>query len=334
MALKAFQIETNANGALAMALQKAQVFADAAQAEGTKRVYAGAFRQWQEWCASMHIDPIAGSHEAMAAWIASLAHAGKSTSRINVCLAAVLHAHAQRGRDLDARHPLIRAVTAGIARRASRPIKRARPLEIGHLREIIRAITGQDLRALRDRALLLIAFWAALRRSEAVQLDLTGKSPLKITPEGLVLHLTGTKGQPKTQQIFVPRTGDDICPVAAVERYVETASIKEGPLFRAITKVGNLVQRRLDSASVTHILKSRLGTRAAEFSAHTLRAGFITSAARAGVPEHAIARTSRHRSTSALRAYIRPANGFEESAAASMMPSQIDTVDFHLYNTR
>src|SRR4051812_2233031 len=112
-------------------------------------------------------------------------------------------------------------------------------------------------------------------------------------PEGLILHLTSTKASAATQTLCIPRRTDDLCATRALEDYLAIAGVAGGPLFRAVSKAGRVLERRLDATSVRHILKARAGDR--QFSPHSLRAGFITSAVRAHVPEHVIQRTSRHK---------------------------------------
>jgi integrase len=201
---------------------------------------------------------------------------------------------------------------AGITRRASRPIKRARALELEGLRSVIATIGGSDLRAVRDRALLLLGFFGALRRSELVALDVKGRSYAKICAEGLILHLTATKASAATQTVCVPRRTDELCATRALEQYLAAASITQGPLFRAIGRGGRLQECRLDAGSVRHILKARAG---GQFSPHSLRAGFITSAAKRGVAEHLIQRASRHKSVETLRGYIHGGDNFVDCAA-------------------
>jgi integrase len=202
---------------------------------------------------------------------------------------------------------------AGITRRASRPIRRARALELEQLRKIIADIEGDDLRAHRDRALLLLGFFGALRRSELVSLDVKGRSSAEIRPEGLILDLTDTKASAATQAVCIPRRSDELCATRALEQYLAAAGITHGPLFCAISKAGRLLDHRLDATSVRHILKQRAGDR--QLSPHSLRAGFITSAAKRGIPEHLIQRTSRHKSADVLRGYIRDGDGFANCAA-------------------
>jgi integrase len=318
---KPFQLDSelngasNLSGALSMACQKAQPYVAAARAAGTRRVYAGAWARFEAWCALVHAPALPAAPETVAAYLGYLADAGRSVATIKVAVSAILFAHKEAGADLDRAHGAIQRVMAGIARKSSRPIKRATPLELEELRHLSAGIKGVDLRALRDRALLLVGFFGALRRSELASLDLTGRSPIEIREEGLVLHLTASKASSKTQSIVIPRRRDPLCAVAAIEQYVDCAGIRDGPVFRAIDKGGRLGVRRLDVTSMRYILQKRAGARRS-LTPHSLRIGFITSAAKAGAPEHVIQRTTRHKSVEVLRGYIRSSNAFDDCAAA------------------
>ncbi len=308
-----YQLETEANGALSLAYQRAQPFLAAARAAGTRRVYAGALQRWEDWCALMHTAPLPAAPEAVAAYLAELARAGKALPTIKGALAAIKHAHTQAGETFNAQSPGIAAVLAGIARTTSRPIRRAAALDLDRLRALIVRIDGDDVRARRDRALLLVGFFGALRRAELVGLDIGGRARVEISAAGLLLHLSDTKEQAATQTVPIPRRTDALCAVAALEAYLAATGLTHGPLFRAVTKSGKLGDRRLDATSIRHILVTRVG--APTFSPHSLRAGFITSAAQAGAPEHLIQRVSRHRSVDVLRGYIRASEPFAEGAA-------------------
>ena len=313
MTPKAYQLETEDNGALSMACQKAAPYVVAARATSTRALYARAFKRWAQWCAVMHADSLPASPEAVAAYLAELASAGKSVATVKGALAAIQFVHREAGHALARDHRAIATVMAGIARKASRPVKRAAALELESLRAIIARIDGEDVRSLRDRALLLVAYFGALRRSELVALDVAGRSSVEVRREGLLVHLTATKASAATQTVAIPRREDDLCATAAVERYLAAAGIAHGPLFRAISKAGKLLERRLDATSVRHILKQRAGV-ASVFSPHSLRSGFITAAAKANVPEHLIQRTSRHKSVEVLRGYIRAGDPFDCAA--------------------
>jgi integrase len=209
--------------------------------------------------------------------------------------------------------PAIARVRAGIARLEARPVARARALGLDELARIIASLEGGDVRALRDRALLLIGFFAALRRSEIVALDVAASmardvgsgacggraengSWIEATDEGLRIHISGGKASQARQTIAVCRRNDALCPAAALADYLAAAQITSGALFRAVSRGGRLLERRLDAASLRHILRTRaaatfagegdaaLRTRLDRLSPHSLRAGLITAAARTARP--------------------------------------------------
>jgi integrase len=315
------QAETETNGALDMALQKALPFTEAARSDGTRRVYTEALQKWMEWASQHHTDTTGAAPTAVATYLANLARDGKSISSINVALSAIQRHGRAHGTIIDRKHPLIADVLRGINRTLSKPVDRAAALDLKTLRRLIATLNGNDNRSLRDKALILVGFFGALRRSEIVSLEMGGaRSTVIISDRGLLLKLSATKASLKTQEIAIPRRSDDLCPVAAVERYLSRAVISSGPLFRAISKAGRLLDRPLDPTSVRHILARRTREAGLDacYSPHSLRSGFITSAARANVPEHLIQRTSRHKSVDVLRSYIRIADAFAENAAVHL----------------
>lgn len=318
---KVSQLETETNGALSLACQRAAPFAAAARADGTRALYARAFQRWEAWCTLMHTPALPAAPEAVAAYLAELAAAGKSVATIKGALAAILFTHRGEGHVLLRSAPAIAAVIGGITRRSSRPVRRAPALTLEDLRRILAQIAGDDLRAVRDRALLLLGFFGALRRSELVALEVLagklagGRSYPELRSEGTILHLTATKASAPTQKVLIPRRQDELCATRALECYLAATGLTHGPLFRAISKGGRLLAKRLDATSVRHILRARAGAR---FSPHSLRAGFITSAAKAKIPEHLIQRTSRHKSADVLRSYIRDGDDFGACAAARL----------------
>jgi len=302
------QADTEMNGALDMALQKARPFVNAATSIGTRRVYASSWKSWSDWASLHRTAAIPANPEAVAAYLAALARAGKSLSSINIALSAIQREHRVHGLNLDRKGPTISDVLSGIARTVSKPIDRAAALDLHSLKRLVASLDGTDLRSLRDKALILVGFFGALRRSEITSLEFNGRSMLAISDRGLLLKLSGTKASLKSEEVAIPRRSDDLCPTAALERYLCAAALSSGPLFRAISKSGRLTNKPLDSTSIRHILARRIndcGLEGARFSPHSLRAGFITAAANANVPEHLIQRTSRHKSVDILRSYIR-----------------------------
>jgi integrase len=264
----------------------------------------------------MHTEPLPTAPQVVAAYLGELARTGKSVATIKGALAAIQYFHRQAGHTLDRDDQAIASVLAGITRLCSRPIKRAPALEIDRLRTINARVEGDDVRSLRDRALILLGFFGALRRSELVALDVVGRSFVEIGAEGLSVHVTGSKASAATETVPIPRRDDELCAARALERYLAATCLRSGPLFRPISKAGRLLDRRLEATAVRHILRQRAGK--TSLSPHSLRSGFITSAAKHGTPEHVIQRTSRHKSVDVLRSYIRGADTFAEAAAGRL----------------
>jgi integrase len=177
------------------------------------------------------------------------------------------------------------------------------------------------LRPLRDRALLLIGFAAALRRSELVALDV---ADVVFEREGMILTLRRAKTdqEGKGTEIAIPfGASERTCPVLTLKAWLEASSIEQGAIFRSVSRHGLLGQARLSDRDVARVVKATVeaaGYDPDSFGGHSLRSGFITSAARAGVPEAQIQNQSRHRSLPVLRGYIRRGSLFVDNAAAKV----------------
>ena len=170
------------------------------------------------------------------------------------------------------------------------------------------ATAPAKLAGLRDRALLLIGFGGALRRSELVALDV---ADIEETETGLLVTIRGSKtDQERAGATIAIARGDVACPAEALRKWLEAAGIESGPIFRPIGKGGTLRTSRLTDRSVANIVKAyagRAGFDASMFSGHSLRAGFLTSAAGKGASIFKMMDVSRHKSVDTLRGYVRDA---------------------------
>jgi len=173
---------------------------------------------------------------------------------------------------------------------------------------------------MRDKALLLLGFAGAFRRSELAQLNV---ADLEFRPEGLRVIIRRSKtDQDGAGQILAVVRGNKACPVAALEAWLAHAEITDGPVFRPVLKGGRVLPERLSSQSVALIVKrhaERVGYNPALFSGHSLRAGFLTSAAARGASLFKMMDVSRHRSADTLRIYIRDAEAFKDHAGAGLL---------------
>ena len=190
------------------------------------------------------------------------------------------------------------------------------------LQELIAGLPreGGGAKTLRDRALLLIGWIGALRRSEIVGLDI---EDLEENPRGLILHLRRSKtdqdGTGRT--VIIPAGRGKLCPVVALKSWIAALHDSTGPIFRAVNRHGTIKAGRLEARAVARIVREA-ATKSGltgNYSGHSLRSGFISEAALRGRSERSIAAQTGHRSIVILRGYVRRATPFDDNAAADIL---------------
>ena len=255
----------------------------------------------------------------MAAYLAGLAKAGLKASTITRRCAGIRYMHRMVSLESPTSNEAIKAVLAGIRRSMGTAATRKAPATAETIRAIV-AETPTDLRGLRDRALLLLGFAGALRRSELVALDVTD---LEVTDEGLLVHIQQSKTDQEGAGDFVSIPhGSRLRPVAAIKAWLEASSITEGPIFRPIKKGGMLLNQRLTDRSVAEVIKKRMSAAGFDptiFSGHSLRAGFVTSALHHGADILRVMDVTRHREVSTLKTYDRRAKAFKHHAGEAFL---------------
>ena len=305
--------------ALRPVAEAARDYAAHAKAENTLRAYRGDWRDFETWTAAHRLEALPATPETVALYAAALASRAK-VATIRRRLATVSGAHRAAGFDSPTSSPAVSAVLAGIRRDKGDAQTRKAPAVTATLRRMAEALPA-GLVGIRDRALLLVGFAGAFRRSELVGLRL---EDVEFPLEGLVLTLRRSKTdqEGKGERVAIPHGANpETCPVRALSAWIEAAGISEGPLFRSVTRHGRISPEALSPEAVAIVVKrsaSRVGLDPATFSGHSLRAGFATAAAQAEVPEWRIARQTRHRSLVILGRYIREANLFRKNAAAAV----------------
>jgi integrase len=182
------------------------------------------------------------------------------------------------------------------------------------------SLAPATLGGLRDKALLLLGFSGAFRRSELVALKV---SDLLETAEGyrVTIRRSKTDQEGAGHEVAILR-GSRLRAVEAVKVWLEAAGINEGPLFRPVAKGGRVLAEALTAESVANIVKAyakRAGFESAEFAGHSLRAGFLTSAAEHGASIFKMMEVSRHKSVDVLKGYVRRAELFKEHAGAGFL---------------
>jgi integrase len=234
-------------------------------------------------------------------------------------LAAIGHAHRLAKLDWSAGHPAIRATLRGIHRTHGSRTRQAAALTSVELRKLV-AACGSDLAGTRDRALLLLGFAGALRRSELVAID---REHIRLTDLGLRLLLPRSKtdAEGKGIELGISRgKRRETCPVRALEAWLDVSACKFGPVFRKVDRWGTIEHRRLGGDAVRDILLKRAAAAriavdgGERLSPHGLRAGFVTEAYMAGARDEQVMDHTRHRDLKTMRGYVRRAKLVTDSA--------------------
>jgi integrase len=235
-------------------------------------------------------------------------------------LTSISKAHEARGYANPARSSLVRATLRGIKRRQGTAQHQAKPLLKEDLISILDAM-GDTPRDVRDRALLLIGFAGAFRRSELVALD---KGNIEGVRQGIIINLRRSKTDQtsKGRQVAIPHGRTPWCPIFALDAWFERSGIRDAAVFRSVNRHGVICNGRLSAEAVSLIIKQRvaaIGLDPTAYSGHSLRAGFVTSAAQAGVPTWRIRQQTGHTSDSMLQRYIREAELFVQNDAEALL---------------
>jgi integrase len=299
----------------AEAWAQAEGYARASRASATRRAYRSDWAHFEAWCRQTKVATLPASPTVVGAYLA--AHTAKlSPATLGRRVSSIAVAHRLAGHQLDTRHPGVRDVLSGIRRERGIAPRRAAPATTDIIRRMAAACDTSTI-GLRDRALILLGFAGAFRRSELVGIEVRH---LAMSIEGVRITLPRSKGDQEGagEIIGVARiSGSATCPVAALQAWLAVAEIVDGPVFRSVNRHGGIAATALHDRAVARIVQKlvlAIGLDTDAYSGHSLRAGFATSAAIHGVEERRIARQTRHRS-SVVRTYIRDGEVFVRNAS-------------------
>lgn len=307
-------------------------YVEAARAANTLRGYRSDWREFTTWCADHgELVPAPAAPATVTGYLTTLAQAGAKVGTMSRRLSAIRFVHQLQNHPDPRRNARVMAVWEGIRRTHGAPPDQAAPLMPPELFDVLEACpttkvwrtSGRpaepDLAGARDRALLLVGFVAALRRSELAALTVDQVSE---HANGLVLTLPRSKTNQTGEQaelVVLPRSGrPGRCPVTALQQWREGAGITNGPLFRPVSKSNTALLRPLNPESINTLVRqavTRAGMDSARYSAHSLRAGFVTYAHLRGASDRAIAHQTRHRSLATLGTYVRVQQAWTDNAA-------------------
>jgi integrase len=314
----------SAGGELQGLAAEALAYADAAEAPATRRAYISAWRAFCTWCEAHGQSPLPASAGAVALYLTDRARE-LAVSSLMVHRAAIDAAH----RAEDVPRPdsaFLRNTWAGLRRKRGRPPAKKRAISSADLRRAVKK-SPPGLRGARDRAIVLVGFASALRRSElaAMAVDAAGEVAVvrcSFVGEGLEIAVDRAKGDQLGEGAIVAvpfGRHSDTCPVAALRSWLSAAGIASGPVFRRVSSRGKLGVQPIDGRTVARVVKQtalRAGLDPVAFAAHSLRRGMITEAAAAGGDPEAIQRHARHARWDTTRGYIEAGQRFGKKNAA------------------
>ena len=314
-----------ADGSLAAARGAASAYALQAKAASTRRAYRAAVRAWCAWCEQHGLPPLPASGPDVAAFLAGERGRKLTPATLDLRCAAIRHLHRLAGCPVPTDDACVAEALAGIRRKAAgrgeQPRKK-KAATVAVLRRLLAPIPD-DLRGLRDKALLLVGFAGALRRSELAAIEI---KDLEATERGLRLTLMQTKGsQAKAVTVPLPYVDTELYPVRALERWLAAAAITEGPVFRrfwvpaAAIKAGPASQPQLGRVALTPqsvalVVQARAvaaGFGRSDLGGHSLKRGALTTGMDRGVHSAKLKRLGRHKSFNVLGEYLEFGDLFE-----------------------
>lgn len=314
------EVTKDASPELLEILSNAYEFLSTTVAESTQEVYARDWRDFSRWCNKHGLPHLPTNPETVACYFTFLAMRNFCVTTIRRHSAAIAAAHRESGCPAPTSHPAIKELLRGMTRKLGTPPKPVDALLSEDIKEMVRVLPD-TLIGTRDKALILVGFAGAFRRSELVGIDV---EHISYRDEGLVILLARSKTDQKGEGRWVGipyGKNPETCPVTALRRWLELSGISNGAIFRGLDRHNNMVSQRLSKRSVGEVIKraaKAAGLDPSRYSGHSLRSGHCTQSSRAGVAEHIIAQQTGHRSLSSLKRYIRLGRLFEENSADSL----------------
>ena len=290
------------------------------KANNTVRAYKSDFDDFGLFCAQNGFKSLPSDPKVVSLYLTYLSTKEVKMSTLKRRLVSIGVIHKLKGHYLDTKHPSIIENMMGIKRRKGSIQKGKKPLLINNLKTLINVIDkekNEEIKKLRDRSIILIGFSGGFRRNEIVSLDY---DDLEFVQEGLKISLKRSKtdqfgeGLVKGLPYF---ENSKYCPVISIKKWIEISKISSGAIFRRFIKGSKLSHNRLTDQSVALLIKHYLklaGIESKNYSGHSLRSGFATSAAESGAEERSIMAMTGHKSTEMVRRYIKEANLFKNNA--------------------
>jgi len=315
-------------GALVEHLDYVERFVEQSISKNTRRAYRADWQAFVDWCETAGVEPLPAVPATVASYIGAMARGETRESgepyaagTIARRMTTIRLVHGARECDDPTDHELVRKTWRGIRRDEAVDVEQegCQPLLTDQVRRMVDAVGQDGLKAVRDRAIILVGFATAMRRSELAELE---AGDVEFRAEGALFRVRRSK----TDQVGRGHTptvhyGQDCCAVDALEQWFERAAIDDGPVFWSVDRWGNLREPGLSGRAINEVVKSAAdaaGMNSDRIGAHSLRAGHVTQRKIAGEPDGAIMDQTGHSSETAMRQYDRAAKEFRHDVSESL----------------
>lgn len=308
---------TGTNNSLAVS-DSAREYITGSISANTRRAYDSDFQQFSAWCMQNNRTPLPSTPGTLADYFSYLAkEAGKRYSTIDRARAAIRFRHKLNDLPDPTANKLLSQVLSGIMRDLGTAKNKKTAVLTNDIKAMLNTLPAGIL-GIRNRALLLIGFAGAFRRSELVSITVEN---IENTAEGVRILLPRSKTDQDAAGRYVGinrGAKPDTCPVRALAAWLAAADITSGSVFRRIDRHGRVYDTTLTPQSVALVVKTAVeaaGLDPQQYSGHSLRAGLVTQAAISGASETNIMRQTGHRSADTVRGYVRIANIFKDNVS-------------------
>ncbi|SNR94096.1 MULTISPECIES: tyrosine-type recombinase/integrase [Hymenobacter] len=281
----------------------------------TVRAYAGDWKRFAAWCQVHQLGMLPAPVEAVAGFLTELADAGKKVATIERHAAAITKAHELAGLESPTADKKVKVLLKGIAREKKTRQKQAPAFTLDTFKRTIKSIDSQMPAGLRNRALLLLGFTGAFRRSELEALNI---EDLAFDDEGLIISLQQSKtnqtGQAEEKAIFYS-PDSALCPIRSLQAWLRVLGRTEGPVFVSLRKNNQVTTRRMTTKYINLIVQQYLGS---PYTAHSLRASFVTVSKLNGADDSKVMNQTKHKTSAMIRRYTRLDNVRQHNSAKEL----------------
>lgn len=285
-------------------------YAKATLSDKTQADYRSAWKDFEAYCGRRQFEPLPASIQTVAAYLTALADAGASVSQIDMKRSAIRYFHHTAGHVSPTEHPQVIELMKGVRRERGTAKNPKDELTLEHLKRIVAAMPA-TLAGLRDRAMLLMGYWGAFRRSELVAVRI---QDVKLTAEAMYISVPKSKtdkkneGKTKTLEARSEPGFEDVCPVRAYRAWIDAGQINSGLVFRPIDRWGNVttISEPMDGKEYARLVKravASVGLESRQFAGHSTRRGFVTDATDAGAQNADMREVTWHTNDNTLAGY-------------------------------